>query len=327
MAGYSPLQRIVQISRQCTNLVRPRVQFQPLSFPIRSRQLSTDNGYPEIPITLDPSIYAADEDISLEAEKTSSQAENPPDGPEPQRPRTSFDPNNLPPVSTSHTRLVPASPSYFTSKPVTIDDIVHLQALLRAYQTLPTLPPSVAPRKTYKTLAQYRLSIGEEVPAARYGKIRSLLKRLNLIVPELMPAEVKAALTQHLRDIDPLLNKPNPGFIDDFGRALGRGRRKSARAQAWLVEGNGEVLINGKGINEVFGRVHDRESALWPLITTGRMARYNLWATCHGGGTTGWAESLAMAVGRSLLIHEPALKPALRRGKFFALNFILIVLC
>jgi hypothetical protein len=35
----------------------------------------------------------------------------------------------------------------------------------------------------------------------------------------------------------------------------------------------------------------------------------------QGGGTTGQAEALTLAVAKALLVHEPALKPVLRRGE------------
>jgi len=83
----------------------------------------------------------------------------------------------------------------------------------------------------------------------------------------------------------------------------------------WLVEGEGEVLINGRPLNEAFGRIHDRESAIWALKQTERMGKYNIFALVSGGGTTGQAEAMALGVAKALMVHEPMLKPALRRGK------------
>lgn len=50
------------------------------------------------------------------------------------------------------------------------------------------------------------------------------------------------------------------------------------------------------------------------MKATDRIGKYNVWALVEGGGTTGQAEALTLAVGKALLGHEPALKPALRRG-------------
>ncbi|GAM90793.1 hypothetical protein ANO11243_088380 [Dothideomycetidae sp. 11243] len=99
-----------------------------------------------------------------------------------------------------------------------------------------------------------------------------------------------------------------------WGRARAVGRRKTSSAVVWLVEGEGDVRVNGKKLTDAFGRLHDRESAIWALKATDRIDKYNIWATVSGGGTTGQAEALTLGVAKALLVHEPALKPALRRA-------------
>ncbi|KAI5308390.1 37S ribosomal protein S9, mitochondrial [Ascosphaera atra] len=59
---------------------------------------------------------------------------------------------------------------------------------------------------------------------------------------------------------------------------------------------------------------HTRESALWPLTITERINKYNVWALVRGGGVTGQAEAMTVALAKALIIHEPALKPILRRA-------------
>ena len=164
-------------------------------------------------------------------------------------------------------------------------------------------------------MAQFRLVVNEPIKSAKYHRIIELLHRLNHIHPELMPAEVTEILEKYKRDINPHDNKAKPGVIDEFGRSKGIGRRKTSSAIAWLVEGEGEVLINGKTLSRMFGRLHDRESAVWALKATQRLDKYNVWALVKGGGVTGQAEALTLAVAKALLVHEPLLKPALRRGK------------
>lgn len=224
--------------------------------------------------------------------------------------------NELEKLPRINARLVPESPSYFTGSPQFIDNLLSLQALLRKHETLPILPPDQAPRVAWRTLIDYRNLVGESVKAARYQKIIRVLQRLNQIHPSLMPDDVKVALSHYKRDINPQLNSPRPILIDKFGRALAAGRRKSSVARAWVVEGTGEVLVNGKTLAEAFGRVHDRESAIWALKATERVDKYNVWALVDGGGTTGQAEALTLAIAKALLAHEPLLKPALRRSKF-----------
>lgn len=214
-----------------------------------------------------------------------------------------------------YARLVPDSPSYFTAQPAFTDDVLVLQHLLQRYSNLPMVKPGEAPRVAWRSLMEYRNIVGETVKASKYHKIVQILHRLNHIHPSLMPADVRDALNEYKRDINPYQNVPKVAPIDGQGRSLGVGRRKASSARAWLVEGTGEVLVNGKTLAEAFGRIHDRESAIWALKATERIDKYNVWALVTGGGTTGQAEALTLAVGKALLAHEPTLKPALRRGK------------
>ncbi|KAL9123295.1 MAG: hypothetical protein Q9187_000134, partial [Circinaria calcarea] len=228
-------------------------------------------------------------------------------------PEIDFSKSSLPPPSPKYTRIIPASPSYFTGKPDFTDSLLTLQALLRKHQTLPTLTAAQAPRVAWRTLAQYRLIVGEPIKASKYRKIIEVLQRLNRIHPALMPEEVTQEMEIYKRDVDPHANVRRPQLIDEFGRAFGSGRRKASTAKVFLVEGEGEVLVNGKSLNHAFARIHDRESAIWALKATGRVDKYNIWALVYGGGLTGQAESITLAVARALMVHEPELKPALRR--------------
>ncbi|CAM1508447.1 Fc.00g052950.m01.CDS01 [Cosmosporella sp. VM-42] len=214
----------------------------------------------------------------------------------------------------THARTVPATPSYFSREPHFNDMYIRISKLLTQYHHLPTLPPSEAPLTSWIRLQEMRSNLGEPIKASHYAKVLRVAKRLNIIEPSLLPEQVKAALSEFKRDINPFLNKPKPIPIDNFGRAVGVGKRKESTARAWVVEGTGEVLINGKPLNKAFGRVHDRESAVWALQATERLDKYNVWALVEGGGTTGQAEALTLAVAKALVAHEPALKTALRKA-------------
>jgi len=218
-------------------------------------------------------------------------------------------------------RVVPASPSYFSAKPTFTDDFLSLSALLRKVATLPTIPYAEAPKVAWKTIDQYRIMTNEPVKTQRFHKMLHILRRLNCIHPSLMPDEVVQAMLRYKKDNQPGDVKPKPGVIDELGRSKGVGRRKTSSAVAWLVEGEGEALINGKSLSQFFGRLHHRESAVWALKATQRLDKYNVFALVQGGGLTGQAEALTLAVAKALLVHEPALKPALRRGELTPFPF------
>ncbi|KAK2601934.1 37S ribosomal protein S9, mitochondrial [Conoideocrella luteorostrata] len=220
----------------------------------------------------------------------------------------------IPYQGVTHARTVPATPSYFSREPQFNDLYIRISNLLTRYHHLPTVSAGEAPQVPWTKLEEIRAQMGEPIKASHYAKVLRVAKRLNLIEPSLRPAEVKIALQDFARDINPFLNMPIPITIDKFGRAVGVGKRKASTARAFVVEGTGEVLVNGKPLNEAFGRVHDRESALWALTATARLDKYNAWVLVEGGGTTGQAEAITLAVAKALIAHEPALKTALRRA-------------
>ncbi|KAG5935091.1 37S ribosomal protein S9, mitochondrial [Claviceps sorghi] len=220
----------------------------------------------------------------------------------------------IPYQGVTHARAVPATPSYFSREPQFNDLYIRISKLLTRFHHLPTVTSSEAPQVPWTKLEEMRAQLGEPIKASHYAKVLRVAKRLNLIEPSLRPPEVKIVLQEFARDINPFLNKPSPIIVDRFGRAVGAGKRKASTARAFVVEGTGEVLVNGKPLNQAFGRVHDRESAVWALTATQRLDKYNVWALVEGGGTTGQAEAITLAVAKALLAHEPALKTALRRA-------------
>ncbi|KAJ5902523.1 37S ribosomal protein S9 [Penicillium taxi] len=221
---------------------------------------------------------------------------------------------NFSKFNSSPARIVPASPSYFSGNPRFIDHVLKLETLQRQYVSLPKVPAGEAPRMAWMKLAQFRDFLGEQVPTKKYKSLVKILQQLNRISPDMLPSQVRSALATFLRPGNPYAVQHVPRAVDDMGRARAKGKRKESTAVVQLVEGEGEVLVNGKSLVEVFQRVHDRESALWALRCTDRMDKYNVWVTVRGGGVTGQAEAITLAIARALLLHEPGLKPVLRKA-------------
>lgn len=226
-------------------------------------------------------------------------------------------------VSTSNvpTRIIPASPSYFTGAPVFNDNMLLLQSLSARYSTVPLIPADKAPPTAWLRLGQYQSTSGETVTTTQYAQLIRLLSRLNRIHPQLRPDEVDEVLATFQRPDAVTKQRTQPGTVDDYGRAKGVGRRKESSAKVYLVEGDGQVLVNNRSIVDAFPRIHDRESVLWPLKVSERIHKYNVFALVSGGGVTGQAEAITLGLARALIVHEPALKPILRRGEIFIFVF------
>ena len=213
-------------------------------------------------------------------------------------------------------RIVPASRSYFSGSPRFIDAVLSLEALQAKHASLPTVPTAEAPRMAWFKLPQFRDFVGEAVPMKKYKSLLKILQRMNCIQPDLVPDEVRETLSKFLRPGNPYAAEEVHRTVDEHGRARAKGKRKESTAVVQLVEGEGEVLVNGKSIVDVFKRIHDRESALHALRITQRLDKYNAWIVVKGGGVTGQAEAITLALGRALLMHEPGLKAVLRKGMF-----------
>jgi small subunit ribosomal protein S9 len=96
------------------------------------------------------------------------------------------------------------------------------------------------------------------------------------------------------------------------------GRRKRAVARVRLYPGAGEVVINGKQLDEYFGRSQDRQDVLAPMELTNSKGQFNLSVLVQGGGVTGQAQAVRHGVSRALMIAEPGFKRALRRAGFLS---------
>ncbi|MEY2975476.1 MAG: ribosomal protein [Actinomycetota bacterium] len=92
------------------------------------------------------------------------------------------------------------------------------------------------------------------------------------------------------------------------------GRRKEAVARARLREGSGVVTINGRPFETYFPTAAQRMVVSEPLRVTDALERFDVDASIHGGGVTGQAGALRMAIARSLVELDPETRPALKRA-------------
>ena len=65
---------------------------------------------------------------------------------------------------------------------------------------------------------------------------------------------------------------------------LGTGRRKTAVARVRLTEGSGQVVINGRPVEQYFTEEKDRQAVYSPLELTEMRNRLDVFVTVSGGG-------------------------------------------
>ena len=91
----------------------------------------------------------------------------------------------------------------------------------------------------------------------------------------------------------------------------GTGKRKDAVARVWITPGSGAFTVNGKPLEEYFGRVTHQQWARTPFSKAGG-ATFDVKATAHGGGISGQAGALRHGIAKALVEMDAELKPALR---------------
>jgi len=94
------------------------------------------------------------------------------------------------------------------------------------------------------------------------------------------------------------------------------GRRKSAVARLFLTEGKGNIVINGQKLEEFFPLPRYQYVVKQPLELLNVTEKYDIKIKIEGGGITGQAESVRMAIARALVEVNPEDKAALRKAGF-----------
>ena len=96
----------------------------------------------------------------------------------------------------------------------------------------------------------------------------------------------------------------------------GTGRRKTGKARVFLKSGRGRILVNGKPLDEYFGRVTARMIVRQPLDVLKMNDSLDIEATVEGGGTTGQAGAIRHGLTRALIEYDETFRPALRKAGF-----------
>jgi small subunit ribosomal protein S9 len=91
----------------------------------------------------------------------------------------------------------------------------------------------------------------------------------------------------------------------------GTGRRKSSVARVFLRSGSGRIVVNGKPVDEFFGRETGRMIVRQPLEITSGLSSFDILVNVFGGGESGQAGAVRHGIARALIEYDATLKPAL----------------
>ena len=96
----------------------------------------------------------------------------------------------------------------------------------------------------------------------------------------------------------------------------GTGRRKESIARVRLMAGSGEIVVNGKTLDEYFGSEILKVIVNQPFVVTNTVGKYDVIAKVTGGGYTGQAGAVRHGISRALNDANSELRPILKANGF-----------
>ena len=96
----------------------------------------------------------------------------------------------------------------------------------------------------------------------------------------------------------------------------GTGRRKSSVARVFLKKGTGKITVNGKDIQDFFGRETSIMICKQPLFLTNNVETFDIMVNVAGGGESGQAGATRHGITRALIDYDASLKPELSKAGF-----------
>ena len=96
----------------------------------------------------------------------------------------------------------------------------------------------------------------------------------------------------------------------------GTGRRKNATARVFIKSGTGQMSINGRTLEQYFGRPTARMIVAQPLELLDLVGKFDIYVTVTGGGISGQAGAIRHGLTRALMQYDESFRPALRKAGY-----------
>lgn len=90
------------------------------------------------------------------------------------------------------------------------------------------------------------------------------------------------------------------------------GRRKTSVARAYVTKGTGKIEVNGRDYKEYFKTPTLHFYVTQSLAVSNALGEYDVKVNVKGGGTTGQAQAIRLAIAKALVENNAELKPNLR---------------
>jgi len=90
------------------------------------------------------------------------------------------------------------------------------------------------------------------------------------------------------------------------------GRRKAAVARVCMRPGSGEWKINGRSLDDFFPQLRHQEAVARPFVVTGSESTFSVTVRVRGGGPSGQAGAVQLAVARAIVAGDEETRTTLR---------------
>ncbi len=94
------------------------------------------------------------------------------------------------------------------------------------------------------------------------------------------------------------------------------GRRKEATARVWIKPGTGTVTVNGRTMDNYFGRETSKMVINQPLQILEQQGKVDITVNVRGGGLSGQAGAIRHGLSRALCVLNPEFRPPLKKAGF-----------
>ena len=96
----------------------------------------------------------------------------------------------------------------------------------------------------------------------------------------------------------------------------GTGRCKTSTARVFMKSGSGNITVNGKSLEDYFGRETARMVVRQPLEKVEMLKNFDIMATVSGGGGTGQSGAIRHGITRALMDYDEELRSELRKAGY-----------
>jgi small subunit ribosomal protein S9 len=94
------------------------------------------------------------------------------------------------------------------------------------------------------------------------------------------------------------------------------GRRKESTARVWVKEGSGTIVVNGRTLDEYFGRETSKMILNQPLQILEQVGKVDVTVNVVGGGLSGQAGAIRHGLSRALCLLNPEFRTPLKKAGF-----------